>query len=123
MNCIHQHCFLCNPFFFQVGFKHHKDYVGYTWAKQEESDYLRQEHHVRHETLNTCRCEVELSFSEEGRQSYLYSRVYSPVFCIQVTFAEEELPKESGDYILGYYSNNMNSVAGVTEPFQVTILT
>lgn len=33
----------------QVGFKHHKDYVGYTWAKQEESDYLRQEHHVSHE--------------------------------------------------------------------------
>lgn len=30
----------------QVGFKHHKDYVGYVWAKQEEADYLRQETQV-----------------------------------------------------------------------------
>ncbi|XP_072520851.1 inositol polyphosphate 5-phosphatase K [Salminus brasiliensis] len=68
---------------YKVGFKHHKDYVGYTWSKQEESDYLRQEH--------------------------------------QVTFAEEELPKEPGDFILGYYSNNMSSVVGVTEPFQIQL--
>lgn len=49
--------FVSIPFYaihvFQVGFRHHKDYVAYTWAKQEESDYLRQEHHVRHETINT----------------------------------------------------------------------
>ena len=31
---------------FQVGFKHHKDYVGYTWAKQEEADYLKKEQQV-----------------------------------------------------------------------------
>ncbi|KAM9446169.1 inositol polyphosphate 5-phosphatase K isoform 2-T2 [Clarias gariepinus] len=68
---------------YKVGFKHHKDYVAYTWAKQEESDYLRQEHNV--------------------------------------SFAEEELPKEPGDYILGYYSNNMNSIVGVTEPFQIQL--
>uniref|UniRef100_A0A3P9H8V4 Phosphatidylinositol 4,5-bisphosphate 5-phosphatase A n=1 Tax=Oryzias latipes TaxID=8090 RepID=A0A3P9H8V4_ORYLA len=60
---------------YKVGFKHPKDYVGYVWAKQEEADFLRQEH-------------------------------------------EEELPKGSGDYILGYYSNNMNTIVGVTEPFQ-----
>uniref|UniRef100_A0A3Q3B599 Phosphatidylinositol 4,5-bisphosphate 5-phosphatase A n=1 Tax=Kryptolebias marmoratus TaxID=37003 RepID=A0A3Q3B599_KRYMA len=64
---------------YKVGFKHHKDYVGYVWAKQEENDFYRQEH--------------------------------------QVTFTEEELPKCSGDFILGYYSNNMSSVVGVTEPF------
>ncbi|XP_076843244.1 inositol polyphosphate 5-phosphatase K isoform X2 [Brachyhypopomus gauderio] len=68
---------------YKVGFKHHKDYVGYTWAKQEESDYLRQEH--------------------------------------EVTFAEEELPKESGEFILCYYSNNMSSIVGVTEPFQISL--
>ncbi|XP_051518660.1 inositol polyphosphate 5-phosphatase K-like [Myxocyprinus asiaticus] len=68
---------------YKVGFKHHKDYVGYIWAKQEESDFLRQEH--------------------------------------QVTFAEEELPKDSGDFILGYYSNNMGSIVGVTEPFQIQL--
>uniref|UniRef100_A0A673JFQ2 Inositol polyphosphate-5-phosphatase Jb n=1 Tax=Sinocyclocheilus rhinocerous TaxID=307959 RepID=A0A673JFQ2_9TELE len=66
---------------YKVGFKHHKDYVSYVWAKQEESDFLRQEH--------------------------------------QVIFTEEELPKDSGDFILGYYSNNMSSIVGVTEPFQV----
>uniref|UniRef100_A0A8C1KQM6 Phosphatidylinositol 4,5-bisphosphate 5-phosphatase A n=1 Tax=Cyprinus carpio TaxID=7962 RepID=A0A8C1KQM6_CYPCA len=32
---------------YKVGFKHHKDYVSYVWAKQEESDFLRQEHQVR----------------------------------------------------------------------------
>ncbi|KAK0150966.1 Phosphatidylinositol 4,5-bisphosphate 5-phosphatase A [Merluccius polli] len=68
---------------YKVGFKHHKDYVGYVWAKQEEADYQRQEH--------------------------------------QVTFTEEELPKGSGDFILGFYSNNMNSIVGVTEPFQILL--
>ena len=36
-----------------------------------------------------------------------------------MVFTEEELPKGSGDFILGYYSNNMNSIVGMTEPFQV----
>ncbi|XP_054466941.1 phosphatidylinositol 4,5-bisphosphate 5-phosphatase A [Anoplopoma fimbria] len=70
---------------YKVGFKHHKDYVGYVWAKQEEADFTRQEH--------------------------------------QVTFTEEELPKGSGDFILGYYSNNMNTIVGVTEPFQIQLPT
>ncbi|XP_073321585.1 inositol polyphosphate 5-phosphatase K [Pagrus major] len=70
---------------YKVGFKHHKDYVGYVWAKQEEADFHRQEH--------------------------------------QVTFTEEELPKGSGDFILGYYSNNMSTIVGVTEPFQIQLPT
>ncbi|XP_015234244.1 PREDICTED: phosphatidylinositol 4,5-bisphosphate 5-phosphatase A-like [Cyprinodon variegatus] len=70
---------------YKVGFKHHKDYVGYVWAKQDESDFLRQEH--------------------------------------EVTFTEEELPKSSGDFILGYYSNNMSTIVGVTEPFQIQLPT
>ncbi|XP_070712176.1 inositol polyphosphate 5-phosphatase K-like [Pempheris klunzingeri] len=70
---------------YKVGFKHHKDYVGYVWAKQEETDFHRQEH--------------------------------------QVTFTEEELPKGSGDFILGYYSNNMSTIVGVTEPFQIQLPT
>ncbi|XP_062870417.1 inositol polyphosphate 5-phosphatase K [Trichomycterus rosablanca] len=37
----------------------------------------------------------------------------------QVTFPEEDLPREAGEYILGYYSHNMNSIVGITEPFQV----
>lgn len=59
-NHIFRLCFLCSPLFFQVGFKHHKDYVSYTWAKQEESDYLRQEHNVRQETGNTYQREADL---------------------------------------------------------------
>ncbi|XP_034727648.1 phosphatidylinositol 4,5-bisphosphate 5-phosphatase A [Etheostoma cragini] len=70
---------------YKVGFKHHKDYVGYVWAKQEEGDFNRQEQ--------------------------------------QVTFTEEELPKGSGDFILGYYSNNMSTIVGVTEPFQIQLPT
>ncbi|XP_051541546.1 inositol polyphosphate 5-phosphatase K-like [Myxocyprinus asiaticus] len=60
---------------YKVGFKHHKDYAVYVWAKSEHST--------------------------------------------QVTFSEEDLPRDPGEYILGYYSNNMNSIVGVTEPFQV----
>lgn len=36
-----------------------------------------------------------------------------------MTFSEEDLPRDPGEYILGYYSNNTNSIVGVTEPFQV----
>lgn len=36
-------------------------------------------------------------------------------------FSEEALPKGKGEYILGYYSNTSSSIAGVTEPFQVSM--
>uniref|UniRef100_A0A8C3JPS2 Phosphatidylinositol 4,5-bisphosphate 5-phosphatase A n=1 Tax=Calidris pygmaea TaxID=425635 RepID=A0A8C3JPS2_9CHAR len=41
--------------------------------------------------------------------------------CAQVMFSEEALPKEKGEYILGYYSNTSSSIAGVTEPFQISL--
>uniref|UniRef100_A0AAY4BAB2 Phosphatidylinositol 4,5-bisphosphate 5-phosphatase A n=1 Tax=Denticeps clupeoides TaxID=299321 RepID=A0AAY4BAB2_9TELE len=63
---------------YRVGFKHHKDYVAYVWAKSE-----------------VC----------------------------QVTFPEEDLPRELGEYILGFYSSNMNSIVAITEPFQVVNFT
>ncbi|NWZ67293.1 PI5PA phosphatase, partial [Acrocephalus arundinaceus] len=40
---------------------------------------------------------------------------------LQVMFSEEALPKGNGEYILGYYSNTSNSIAGVTEPFQISL--
>lgn len=40
---------------------------------------------------------------------------------LQVMFSEEALPKGKGEYILGYYSNTSSSIAGVTEPFQVSM--
>ncbi|XP_027889918.1 inositol polyphosphate 5-phosphatase K isoform X1 [Xiphophorus couchianus] len=70
---------------YKVGFKHHKDYVGYMWAKNEDANVYTQEH--------------------------------------QINFTEEELPKFSGDFILGYYSNNTNTIVGVTEPFQIWLPT
>ncbi|NXY52028.1 PI5PA phosphatase, partial [Ceuthmochares aereus] len=41
--------------------------------------------------------------------------------CAQVTFSDEALPKGKGEYILGYYSNISSSIAGVTEPFQISL--
>ncbi|XP_017602015.1 PREDICTED: phosphatidylinositol 4,5-bisphosphate 5-phosphatase A isoform X3 [Corvus brachyrhynchos] len=39
----------------------------------------------------------------------------------RVIFSEEALPKGNGEYILGYYSNTSSSIAGVTEPFQISL--
>ncbi|XP_029024782.1 phosphatidylinositol 4,5-bisphosphate 5-phosphatase A [Betta splendens] len=39
----------------------------------------------------------------------------------QVTFSEEELPREDCEYILGYYSNNMNSIVGLMTSIQIRI--
>ncbi|NXI41203.1 PI5PA phosphatase, partial [Galbula dea] len=41
--------------------------------------------------------------------------------CAQVVFSEEALPKGKGEYILGYYSNISSSIAGMTEPFQISL--
>ncbi|XP_041059566.1 phosphatidylinositol 4,5-bisphosphate 5-phosphatase A isoform X2 [Carcharodon carcharias] len=68
---------------YRVGFKHHKDYVTYVWAKHDEADAMKQ--------------------------------------CYQVMFNEESMPKGSGEYILCYYSNNFNTIVGVTEPFQIIL--
>ncbi|NXX25379.1 PI5PA phosphatase, partial [Nicator chloris] len=45
----------------------------------------------------------------------------SGVSGLQVMFSEESLPKGNGEYILGYYSNTSSSIAGVTEPFQISL--
>ncbi len=45
--------------------------------------------------------------------------LYLFIHDLQVMFSEEDLPRDPGEYILGYYSNNTNSIVGVTEPFQV----
>ncbi|XP_047424877.1 inositol polyphosphate 5-phosphatase K [Mugil cephalus] len=60
---------------YKVGFRHHKDYQVYVWAKGEHAT--------------------------------------------QVTFTEEDLPRDDCEYILGYYSNNMNSIVGLSSPIQI----
>ncbi|KAM8873461.1 inositol polyphosphate 5-phosphatase K [Synchiropus picturatus] len=62
---------------YKIGFRHHKDYQAYVWAKGETSTH--------------------------------------------VTFSEEDLPRDDCDYILGYYSNNLNSIVGLSTPFQIKI--
>ncbi|XP_059214018.1 inositol polyphosphate 5-phosphatase K isoform X2 [Centropristis striata] len=62
---------------YKVGFRHHKDYQAYIWAKGEHAT--------------------------------------------QVTFSEEDLPRDDCEYILGYYSNNMNSIVGLSTPVQIKI--
>ncbi|KAM7004575.1 phosphatidylinositol 4,5-bisphosphate 5-phosphatase A isoform 3-T3 [Passerculus sandwichensis] len=58
--------------------------------------------------------------------SYVWARSDDGERCLekqlyaQVMFSEEALPKGNGEYILGYYSNTSSSIAGVTEPFQVS---
>ncbi|KAM9841490.1 inositol polyphosphate 5-phosphatase K [Aulostomus maculatus] len=62
---------------YKVGFRHHKDYQAYMWAKGEHAT--------------------------------------------QVAFTEEDLPRDDCDYILGYYSYNMNSIVGLSTPIQIKI--
>ncbi|XP_028273014.1 inositol polyphosphate 5-phosphatase K [Parambassis ranga] len=62
---------------YKVGFRHHKDYQAYVWAKGEHAT--------------------------------------------QVTFSEEDLPRDDCEYILGYYSNNMNTIVGLSTPIQINI--
>ncbi|NXX96877.1 PI5PA phosphatase, partial [Centropus bengalensis] len=53
--------------------------------------------------------------SDEGE------RCMEKQLCAQVTFSDEALPKRKGEYILGYYSNTSSSIAGMTEPFQISL--
>lgn len=62
---------------YKVGFRHHKDYQAYVWAKGENAT--------------------------------------------QVSFPEEDLPRDDCEYMLGYYSNNMNSIVGLSSTFQINI--
>ncbi|XP_034564837.1 inositol polyphosphate 5-phosphatase K [Notolabrus celidotus] len=62
---------------YKVGFRHHKDYQAYIWAKGEHAT--------------------------------------------QVTFTEEDLPRDDCEYMLGYYSNNMNTIVGLSTPIQIKI--
>ncbi|XP_057675525.1 phosphatidylinositol 4,5-bisphosphate 5-phosphatase A [Corythoichthys intestinalis] len=62
---------------YKVGFRHHKDYQAYVWAKGEHAG--------------------------------------------QVSFSEEDLPRDDCEYILGFYSNNMNSIVGLSTNIQIKL--
>ncbi|XP_068190998.1 phosphatidylinositol 4,5-bisphosphate 5-phosphatase A isoform X2 [Antennarius striatus] len=48
-------------------------------------------------------------------QAYLWAK---GEHAAQVTFSEEDLPRDDCDYILGYYSNNMNCIVGLSTLIQ-----
>ncbi|OCT98111.1 hypothetical protein XELAEV_18010339mg [Xenopus laevis] len=64
---------------YSVGFRHHKDYVSYVWAKSDEE-------------------------TERGQYQH-----------------EELLSKTTSEYLLGYFSNNLGTLIGITEPFQICL--
>lgn len=66
---------------YKVGFKSAKDYVTYTWVKDDE-----------------------VSSSDE---------------LVKVYMSKEEMPLIGGEYVLCYYSSNMQSIVGISPPFQV----
>lgn len=89
----------------QVGFRHHKDYQAYVWAKGEHATQVGQILKLTNVFCATAELAAECFFLS-----------LSP----QVTFSEEDLPRDDCEYILGYYSNNMNSIVGLSTPVQVT---
>lgn len=84
----------------QVGFRHHKDYQAYIWAKGEPATQVRAERYLVWAPLQLC------------------ARFFH--FCVwQVAFSEEDLPRDDCEYILGYYSHSLNSIVGLSAPVLV----
>lgn len=88
----------------QFGFRHYKDYQAYVWAKGEHTTQV---------------CQI-LKFEKLFRATANLTVDFSLFHLVQVTFSEEDLPREDCEYILGYYSNNMNSIVGLSSPIKVT---
>lgn len=40
-------------------------------------------------------------------------------YSCQVYMSGSEIPKMGGEFLLCYYSNNLQSIVGISEPFQV----
>lgn len=52
-------------------------------------------------------------------QGWISAQVSSYLSHQQVSFSEEDLPRDDCEYMLGYYSNNMNSIVGLSTTIQV----
>lgn len=42
------------------------------------------------------------------------------VFLVQLTVDKDEIPLLGGEYVLGYYSTNLQSIIGLSANFQVS---
>lgn len=89
-----------------MGFRHHKDYQAYVWAKGEHTTQVR---HMPKKKLFDFPA-TRLNF---GSASFPVSPPQ------QVSFSEEDLPRDDCEYMLGFYSNNMNSIVGLSTTIQV----
>lgn len=89
--------------FAQVGFRHHKDYQAYVWAKGEHATQACPALTPIHSLCSKAKFRLNVL----------------PFLLHQVTFSEEDLPRDDCEYILGYYSNNMNSIVGLSAAIQV----
>lgn len=45
---------------------------------------------------------------------------YACVLCLQISVDKDEIPLLGGEYVLGYYSTNMQSIIGFSANFQVS---
>lgn len=43
------------------------------------------------------------------------------MFWLQITVDKDEIPLLGGEYVLGYYSTNMQSILGLSANFQVSV--
>ncbi len=43
------------------------------------------------------------------------------VFWVQISVERDEIPLLGGQYVLGYYSTNMQSIIGLSANFQVSV--
>lgn len=65
----------------------------------------------------TCWIKKSFDFLQPG---WISAQLPSPSLSPQqVSFSEEDLPRDDCEYMLGYYSNNMNSIVGLSTTIQV----
>lgn len=93
----------------QVGFKSASDYETFMWVREEDLPEISENIEVkwRWDTHITLKPTCEVSTNR--------------VCCgLQLTVDKDEIPLLGGEYVLGYYSTNMQSIIGLSANFQVS---
>ncbi|KAL2298674.1 hypothetical protein Nmel_015680 [Mimus melanotis] len=105
----------------QVGFRHPKDYVSYVWARSDDGERCLEKQLYAQVSLGQAHGVGSRDLLGGGGALLGQPQCSPGISGMQVMFSEEALPKGNGEYILGYYSNTSSSIAGVTEPFQISL--
>lgn len=93
----------------QAGFKSASDYETFVWVREEDLPEINENIQVKEhrDTRATVRQTCETS--------------HQNVCCgLQLTVDKDEIPLLGGEYVLGYYSTNMQSLIGLSANFQVS---